>query len=49
MLYETVEKYKMKYSGKNVSIKVGTLGEYATAIGAATMLIRLLIEKGGEL
>ena len=40
---------KMKYSGKNVSIRTGTLGEYATAIGAAAMLIRLFIENGGEL
>ena len=48
-LQRTVEKYKMKYSGKNVSIRTGTLGEYATAIGAAAMLIRLFIENGGEL
>lgn len=46
-MQKTVEKYKMKYTGKNVVIRIGTLGECATAIGAATMLTRLFIEKGG--
>ena len=46
-MQKTVEKYKMKYTGKNVVIRIGTLGECAPAIGAATMLTRLFIEKGG--
>ena len=44
-MQKTVAKYKMKYTGKNVVIRIGTLGEYATDIGAATMLTSLFIEK----
>lgn len=48
-LQDDVEKHKMRYSGRNVKMKIGTLGVYGTAIGAATILIRQFIENGGEL
>lgn len=48
-LLQTVNRYKMKYSGRNVQIEIGELGEYGTAIGAATLLIRQFFENGGQL
>ena len=48
-LQADVQRHKMRYSGRNVKMKIGSLGEYGTAIGAATLLIRQFIENGGEL
>lgn len=45
---QTVEKYKMKYAGKDTEITFGVLGEYGTAIGVAAMFMNMFIECGGE-
>lgn len=47
-LMETVECYKMKYSGRNVKIATGMLGDYGTAIGAAALWIRTFVNNGGQ-
>lgn len=48
-LLETVNRYKMKYSGRNVRISIGKQGEFGTAIGAAALLIRQFMDNGGQL
>jgi len=46
-LHKVVNRRKMKYAGKNTRIILSKLGEDAAAIGAASFLLKRLIESGG--
>ena len=45
---ETIEKHRMRNAGTKVKVCYGHLGENASAIGAATLILKNLIEKGGN-
>ncbi len=47
-LMETIEKHRMRNAGTKVKVCYGHLGENASAIGAATLILKNLIEKGGN-
>ena len=42
-----IQTYQMKFAGRKVKIKYGKLGDNGSAIGAATLLIKSLIDNGG--
>lgn len=42
-----IQTYQMKFAGRKVKIKYGKLGDKGSAIGAATLLIKSLIDNGG--
>lgn len=46
-LRKTISDYKMRYSGRNVKVKFGVLGEYGTAIGMGAMFMNDFLENGG--
>ena len=47
LLRKTISEHKMKYSGRNVKVKFGVLGEYGTAIGMGAMFMSDFLENGG--
>ena len=48
LLLDAVRQHKMKYSGEKVRIELNKLGDYGSAIGAATLLVQTFINNGGE-
>ena len=52
MVRETITRYmnkhRMKHAGRHVRIVESVLGDGGTAIGAATLLVKRLVENGGE-
>lgn len=48
-LKEVVRQNKMEYSGRNTKIRIAKLGEFGTAIGAATLVYQHFVENGGNL
>lgn len=42
-----IQNNQMRFAGRKVQIKYGKLGDNASAIGAATLLIKQLIDNGG--
>lgn len=48
-LNDTIQCHKMRHSGRKTQIRLGKLGDYGTAIGAATLLVQEFIENGGQL
>lgn len=48
-LNKYIQSFQMKFAGRKVRIKYGELGDYGSAIGAATLLVKQLIDNGGIL
>lgn len=48
ILLQTVQQHKMRYAGEKTKIKLNKLGDYGTAIGAATLLVQSFIKNGGH-
>ncbi len=48
-LQKIIKERQIKYGGRNVKIKVGILGEDATAIGATVLLIKNFKNHGGQI
>jgi len=49
ILKQSIKKHQMKSAGRKVHLKVGELGETATSVGAATMVLKEFIDEGGHL
>lgn len=47
-LQDVITRRRMKHAGRNVRIVVSELGENAAAIGAASFLLKRMIEAGGD-
>lgn len=48
-LKETVRRHQMRLAGRNVQLLKGSLGENITAVGAATLLLQDLLDRGGDI
>lgn len=48
-LKEVVRKHQMRLAGRKVQLSKGSMGEDITAVGAATLLLQELLNRGGEL
>lgn len=44
----TVASRKMKYAGKNTELRISEMGSDSATIGAAALLLKVLIENGGD-
>jgi len=48
-LINCIKAHQMKFVGRNVKIRVGELGENASAIGAANLLLKRFRDLGGQI